>query len=142
MKPRDLSPEESSALLSAGRFGRLGLCDQSGPYVIPISYVFADGRIYLHSRSGGKKLKMVELNPKVCFEVDVLEEGRWRSVIVGGRATVSTSTDAKRRMFDAFSSKAMGGHGGKSFRREDMERMEMAVWEIEILEISGREGVW
>ena len=33
-------------------------------------------------------------------------------------------------------------HGGKKFSREELERMPMMVWEIEIEEMTGREGVW
>nr|HPM26427.1 pyridoxamine 5'-phosphate oxidase family protein [Methanothrix sp.] len=49
MKPRDLSKEECSSILSAARYGRLGLAREGRPYVVPMSYVYADGRIYLHS---------------------------------------------------------------------------------------------
>jgi hypothetical protein len=45
-------------------------------------------------------------------------------------------------MFDAFTGKDMQGHGGKQFQREDLEKMEMTIWEIEILELTGREGMW
>jgi hypothetical protein len=36
----------------------------------------------------------------------------------------------------------LGGHGGKSFQRQDLERMDMTIWEIVIDELTGREGVW
>ena len=45
-------------------------------------------------------------------------------------------------MFDAFTNKGQGGHGGKKFSREELEKMPMTIWEIEIEEMTGREGVW
>jgi uncharacterized protein len=142
MKPRDLSREECERLLSSARVGRLGLSSDNMPYVIPMSYVYSDGKIYLHSRPGGKKVEVAGQNPQVCFEVDILEEGRWSSVLSIGTAKLSSDAGAKRRMFDVFTEKGMGGHGGKPFQREAMEKMPMLIWEIDIQEITGRQGIW
>jgi len=142
MKPRDLSKDECSSLLSATRYGRLGLTKGSHPYIVPMSYVYQDGRIYLHSRGKGKKVEYVTENPRVCFQIDLLEKERWSSVIATGIARLSDSVEAKQKMFDAFTNKGQGGHGGKKFSREELERMPMTIWEIEIEEMTGREGVW
>ena len=140
MKPRDLSKEECLNLLSAARYGRLGLAKDDRPYVVPMSYVFADGRIYLHSRGGGMKMDFASANPRVCFQVDSLDKGHWSSVIAFGPARLSDDIEAKQRMFDAFTARGLGGHGGKKFSREELERMPMTVWEIEIEEIDRARG--
>ncbi|HBV96109.1 MAG: pyridoxamine 5'-phosphate oxidase [Peptococcaceae bacterium BICA1-7] len=142
MKPGTLSREECAALLSAGRYGRLGLSICNLPYVIPISYVYFENSIYFHSSGRGKKVQMVNKNPHICFEVDFLDKGCWSSVVVYGLARLSTQLDAKRRMFDAFTRKGLSGHGGKHFMREDLENMDMTIWEIAIKEMTGRVGIW
>ena len=142
MKPRDLSKDECSSLLSAARYGRLGLTKGSQPYVVPMSYVYQDGKIYLHSRGKGKKVEYVTENPRACFQIDLLDKERWSSVIATGIVRLSDSIEAKQKMFDAFTNKGQGGHGGKKFSREELERMPMTIWEIEIEEMTGREGVW
>ncbi len=142
MKPRELSRDECESLLSGGRYGRLALSFNDVPYVIPMSYVYSGNRIYLHSRGGGRKVEMASRNPHVCFEVDRLEGNRWSSVVAAGRARLSSDVEAKKRMFDAFVGKDLKGHGGKQFQREELEKMEMTVWEIEIGEMTGREGTW
>ncbi len=142
MKPRELSSEECAVLLSAGRYGRLGLSLNDMPYIVPMSYVYSNGRIYLHSRGGGKKVEIVTKNPFVCFEVDHLDKNRWSSVVVYGNVSLSSDIEAKARMFSAFTNKDLGGHAGKQFKKEDLEKMEMTIWEIEIKEMTGREGVW
>ncbi|HOV52495.1 MAG TPA: pyridoxamine 5'-phosphate oxidase family protein, partial [Methanothrix sp.] len=43
MKPRELSTEECTKLLSNCRYGRLALSMSDSPYVIPMSYVFSQG---------------------------------------------------------------------------------------------------
>jgi nitroimidazol reductase NimA-like FMN-containing flavoprotein (pyridoxamine 5'-phosphate oxidase superfamily) len=142
MKPRDLSIEECTALLTSGRYGRLGLSQSDEPYVIPMSYVFSKGKIYLHSRGKGKKDEIVSKNPRVCFQIDSLDKNRWSSVVVYGKALLSSDVEAKQKMFDAFTEKGLGGHGGKKFQREDLVKMEMTIWEITITEMTGREGIW
>jgi len=142
MKPRDLSQEECTSLLSAARYGRLALSKDNQPYVVPMSHVYQDGKLYLHSRGMGKKVEYATNNPRVCFQIDVLEKERWSSVVVSGISRLSDSVEAKQKMFDAFTKNDQGGHAGKKFTREGLEKMPMTIWEIEILEMTGREGVW
>lgn len=142
MLPRDLSQDECAGLLSAARYGRLALSKDNQPYAVPMSYVYQDGKIFLHSRGRGRKVEYATENPKACFQIDVLEKERWSSVVVYGICRLSDSVQDKQRMFDAFTKKGQGGHGGKKFSREELERMPMTVWEIDILEMTGREGVW
>jgi nitroimidazol reductase NimA-like FMN-containing flavoprotein (pyridoxamine 5'-phosphate oxidase superfamily) len=142
MKTREMSREECEDLLSKCRFGRLGLSLDDKPYVIPLSYVYSDGVLYLHSGLKGKKLDMAKKNPQACFEVDSLEDNRWKSVVVSGKANLSDSLEAKQKVFDVFIKSKMGGHGGQAFRREDLEKMPMCIWEIEVEDMTGRQGVW
>ncbi|HPJ30731.1 MAG TPA: pyridoxamine 5'-phosphate oxidase family protein [Methanothrix sp.] len=142
MKPREMSLAECEEMLASSRFGRVGLSAEGEPYVVPMSYVYAEGKILLHSGLRGKKLDLVRANPRVSFEVDRAEGGRWKSVIASGRVRLSTDSEAKERLFDIFTRRVMAGHGGKNFRREDMEKMPMVIWEIEVEEMTGREGVW
>jgi len=142
MLQRVLSSDECTSLLSAARYGRLGLANDNRPYVVPMSYVYQDGKIYLHSRGMGKKVEYATNNPSVCFQIDVLEKEHWSSVVVFGISRLSDSVEAKQKMFDAFTKKGQGGHAGKKFSREELEKMPMTIWEIEILEMTGKEGVW
>ncbi len=107
-----------------------------------MSFVYRNDKIYLHSRGMGKKVEYATKNPKVCFQIDLLEKNHWSSVVASGIVKLSDDVEAKKRMFDAFTMKDMKGHGGKQFQPEELEKMEMTIWEIEILELTGREGMW
>jgi hypothetical protein len=107
-----------------------------------MSYVYSGGKIYLHSRGRGRKIEMAVKNSRVCFEVDQLNVDRWASVLAFGKAKLSSDIEAKTKMFDAFIKRGIGGHSDKKFQREELERMEMTIWEIEVVEITGREGIW
>jgi len=62
-------------VLQRGEVGHLGLVDQAGPYVVPVSYGFAAGRdritVYLHGAATGRKLAALAGDDRVCFEVMV-----------------------------------------------------------------------
>jgi hypothetical protein len=62
--------------------------------------------------------------------------------VVTGKAVLDSSPDSKDRMFHAFMERGVGGHGGKAFRKEDLRGMDMIIWEIDVEEITGREGIW
>jgi nitroimidazol reductase NimA-like FMN-containing flavoprotein (pyridoxamine 5'-phosphate oxidase superfamily) len=142
MKPRELSREECTNLLARGRYGRLGLSLSEQAYVIPMSYVYSKGKILLHSRGSGKKIEFVTKNPRICFQIDALDGNLWSSVLVYGTARLSDTIEAKQRMFEAFTEKGLSGHGGKNFQAEELEKMPMTIWEISIVELTGREGIW
>jgi uncharacterized protein len=66
-----MDPQEVCEILQAGRIGRLATLDDQGyPYITPVNYIFQDGLIYFHSSPQGEKMKNLEQNARVCFEVD------------------------------------------------------------------------
>jgi nitroimidazol reductase NimA-like FMN-containing flavoprotein (pyridoxamine 5'-phosphate oxidase superfamily) len=80
-----LSRLQCEQLLASQLIGRIG-CHSSGKlYIVPITYAFHEGYIYAHSNEG-LKIKMMRKNPKVCFEVECVENmGNWRTVILWGK---------------------------------------------------------
>jgi len=80
-----LNQEETRALLSEARTGRLGCVVAGGPYIVPVNYVFHDDRIYIHSLPG-RKVDALRANPRACLQVDDVQDAyHWRSVIAFGR---------------------------------------------------------
>lgn len=63
-----ISPEAESALQSAV-VCTLSMALGDEPYAVPVSYGYADGRIYFHGSSSGRKLSTLRSNPRVCFSV-------------------------------------------------------------------------
>ena len=81
----ELSKEQSLHVLQSEVIGRIGCYDaDDGVYVVPITYVFDGKFIYAHSKEG-LKIHLMRKNPKVCFQVDCIENmAQWRSIIVTG----------------------------------------------------------
>lgn len=91
-----LTQEETRALLSEARTGRLGCIDDGGPYVVPVNYVFHDDRIYVHSLLG-RKIKALRANPRACLQVDDVQDAyHWRSAIAFGRYEEVTDEGERR----------------------------------------------
>jgi len=79
-----LDEEQIDQLLRSEVVGRIGCYDNGRTYVVPITYVYDGKSVYDHS-ADGMKLRMMRANPKVCFEVDHMDNlFKWRSVIAWG----------------------------------------------------------
>jgi uncharacterized protein len=79
-----LSFPEIEKLLSKQVVGRIGCCYDDKVYVVPISYFYDGQYIYCHTNEG-RKIEMMRKNPKVCFQVDHLQNmANWQSAIAYG----------------------------------------------------------
>ena len=67
-------PKQIISILDTAKVLHLGLAVDNEPYVVPMNYGYQmeDGKLvlYLHSAVRGKKLDMIQANPKVFFEMD------------------------------------------------------------------------
>ncbi len=82
-----LDPDECWSLLRSAKVGRLGVLVDSAPEIYPLNYV-VDGQAVLFRSAPGAKLRGLDRNPSVCFEVDSINEADatgW-SVMLKGRA--------------------------------------------------------
>ncbi len=61
---------EMETLLKEAAIGRLAVSTKTGPYLVPVNYLFFEGNIYFHSALSGRKIESIQSDPRVCFEVD------------------------------------------------------------------------
>jgi hypothetical protein len=95
-----MSEEESRALLEEHGVGRLGCVADGRPYVVPVSYIFEDGCIYVHSLAG-KKVYALRESPRACLQVDDIRDAyHWRSVIASGHYEELWETEERKRILD------------------------------------------
>ena len=91
-KKQALDPAACGAILQAGTSGVLALSGADGqPYAVPLSYVYHAGKIYFHCAKAGRKLDLLDQNPRASFCVigqDRVAPAKYttlyRSVIVFG----------------------------------------------------------
>ena len=123
-------PQQIQAILDTAKVLRLGLAVDNEPYVVPMNYgyVMEDGKLtlYLHSAVRGKKLDLVQANPKVFFEMDCdwkpfegnlpCQYGLSYSSIMGrGTAQIVEDVEEKKKAMSIL----MKTQTGKDFSFED-----------------------
>ncbi|MBE5907079.1 MAG: 5-nitroimidazole antibiotic resistance protein, partial [Lachnospiraceae bacterium] len=96
-----LSKEDTEAVFIRNTVGVLNVLGDDGyPYGVPISYVYQDGKIYLHCAKEGHKIDAIRACDKVSFTVvdknEVMEEEYttyFRSAIAFGRIKELTTRE-------------------------------------------------
>jgi nitroimidazol reductase NimA-like FMN-containing flavoprotein (pyridoxamine 5'-phosphate oxidase superfamily) len=80
-----LTEAECLGVLARGRLGRLACARENQPYIVPIYFAYQQPYVYAFT-TPGKKVEWMRDNPRVCLEVDGVEDTEhWMSVIVFGR---------------------------------------------------------
>ncbi|NLF80500.1 MAG: pyridoxamine 5'-phosphate oxidase family protein [Clostridia bacterium] len=102
---------ECGRVLTRCETGRFVTIDDEGyPYPLPMHFVYAEGIIYVHGKSGGEKIANIERDNRVAFEVDEnlgyhakgdspCNVGTYfNSVVVRGRAFMVTDEVQRRQV--------------------------------------------
>lgn len=120
--------------------GRLATAVDGEPYIVPMNFAYISDNIYLHTHKNGKKIKNIQRNPKVCFEVDSGEiitgenpcdySWRYKSAVACGKAKIVKSEEEKLKALRLISDKYSFGKG-KLITQELMEKFDQ-LWIIEI----------
>ncbi|MDQ7092002.1 pyridoxamine 5'-phosphate oxidase family protein [Desulfosporosinus sp. PR] len=62
---------ELDEIIKKAQVCRLAVSYRDMPYIVPLSFGYADGVLYFHSAPEGLKLLILRENPQACFEVEV-----------------------------------------------------------------------
>lgn len=65
-------PDQIDAIIKQANVCRLGLSDNGQPYVVPLHFGYDDPFLYFHGADTGRKLDILAVNTRVCFEIDEL----------------------------------------------------------------------
>ena len=92
---RDLDADEAARLLARNHVGRIAYSFHHFIDVEPISYVYADGVIYMRTQPGSKLASLAHA-PWVAFEVDeVRGPFDWQSVVARGTVYMLDNTGSR-----------------------------------------------
>ena len=137
------------AILDTAKVLHLGLAVDNEPYVVPMNYGYCleEGRLtlYLHSAVRGKKLDMVQANPRVFFELDCDRmpfEGKvpcqyglvYSSIMGRGRACIVEDVEEKKQAMSLL----MKTQTGKDFSFEDRLVSIVSVIRIDVTEYTAK----
>ncbi|MCI8630863.1 MAG: pyridoxamine 5'-phosphate oxidase family protein [Firmicutes bacterium] len=145
-----LTETECAEILIRSTSGTLAVLGDNGyPYAVPLSYVYADGKLYFHCARSGHKLDAIKNCEKVSF--CVIDEDRvvpqeyttyFRSVIVFGRARIEDDETKIRSAMEELALK-YSPHETKESRDNEInnELPALCLVSIEIDHMTGKEAI-
>ena len=143
--PREVAVE----ILERNTSGVLALSGDEGyPYAVPMSYVYAEGKIYFHSAKNGHKIDAIQRNEKASFCVidqDQIVPEKYttffRSVIVFGRLRLVEDMEEMRRIAAALAMKYSAYFKEGIPKEINASIRNMAVLELTIDHITAKEAI-
>ena len=142
-------PEQIRQILDTASVLHLGLAVDNEPYVVPMNYGYTmEGEkltVYLHSAVRGKKLDMIQANPRVFFEMDCGRkpfEGKvpcqyglaYSSIMGRGMAHIVEDVEEKKKAMTIL----MKTQTGKDFTFDDKLVSIVAVIRIDVEEYTAK----
>lgn len=125
--------------LQQARIGYLGLVDGDLPYVVPLNYVWMDGKLYFHGAGGGRRNEVMSRNAEVCFTVceeygtvtnpvPAKTDTAYMSVMLFGQAEPITDLDEATRMLQALINKYVPGYYNRPLSKQHVDKYRSAVF--------------
>jgi len=134
-------------ILEVADIGRISMCKDGDPYVVPVCFVYFNGSVYFHSRKTGKKVDYIKNNPKVCFQVDehklLLSKDpckstmKYRSAIIYGKAEVLKDEKEKINVLN----KIIEKYDKNSTSRQIKDVSGVEVFKIKIEDITWKSNI-
>lgn len=144
-----LSQADSIAILEKATSGVLAVAgDDDYPYAVPLSFVYADGKIFFHCAKSGHKLDAIARNNKVSFciidEDQIVPEEYttyFRSVIAFGKARILEEEGEKRSAIERLAAKYSPNQEEGRLKEIDDQISHMCMVEITVDHLSGKEAI-
>ncbi|MBN2048895.1 MAG: pyridoxamine 5'-phosphate oxidase family protein [Spirochaetales bacterium] len=142
--------KELEALITEATVCRLAVTDGLEPYVVPLNFGYDEGNFYIHGAAEGKKVALLQKNPRVCLEIDIpegLEPDKngnpcsygfgYRSIIARGTAELLEDPEEKKRALEIIL-RHYDQEVSLSFSEASMKRTR--VYKIKVLEMTGKKA--
>ena len=138
---------ELQKIIRSSQVCRLGLSDDTMPYIVPLCFGYKDNTLFFHSAQEGKKVGIIKKNPNVCFEFDQNSEVarankpcswgvKYQSIIGFGKVHILESLKDKREALNII----MSQYSSEKHEFQDSAINKTFVFKVEINEITGKEA--
>ncbi len=145
---QQLPNAETVEILETATSGVLAVSGDDGyPYAVPLSFVYADGKLFFHCAVTGHKLDAIQNCDKASFCViasDVVRPAtfttHYRSVVAFGRVRVLTDDAQKRAAIELIADKYSRDYSEKRLAEIENEFPRLALVEFKIEHVTGKEA--
>jgi nitroimidazol reductase NimA-like FMN-containing flavoprotein (pyridoxamine 5'-phosphate oxidase superfamily) len=148
MPVEEMTREEIDQFLTCAKVGRLGLSVGGTPHIVPLSYVYVDGRIVFHTCNRGFKMQALRENLLVCFEVDeaLSDASMYKSVVASGKAEILEDEEEMipylQRLIDKYRvPQAFDEYMSRPGRDREKEMKAVRICIIKLTKITGRKFI-
>jgi len=143
------SREEVDEIIRGSDVCRIALAMDNMPYIVPVSFGYDGGSIYLHTAREGKKIDYFKNNNSVCFEFernvklikDTNNACKWsfsyESVI--GFGTIHELESLEQRAIGL--NKIMVRYSGKEWVFGEDKLNDIRVWKIGVTSMTGKRSI-
>lgn len=135
------SNDECEAIIKGTYQGVLAMTADDAPYALPLNHAYVDGRFYFHCANTGRKLDLIERNPRVTYVIkhyygDSADRaqamkchGHWESVIAEGTARIIAEDEELIAGMKTYM--AYYGHGDYQHGDDLLGRTRMIIVDVE-----------
>ncbi len=135
-------------ILREQEVGRLATAVAGVPYVVPVNFVYSAGHIVFHGARDGLKMRNIDANPTVCFEVDTHEKKEadspcdytymYMSVVARGKATPVENPMRRLALFRRLVDKYAPGKGKMITEDTMAKNAHIAIVDVEVEDMTGK----
>jgi nitroimidazol reductase NimA-like FMN-containing flavoprotein (pyridoxamine 5'-phosphate oxidase superfamily) len=149
--PERAVADEAERILQDGLVAHVGFMVDGQPFVIPMGYHYEAGKLYIHSRRGGRLPRKLRDGSPVCVEVTLLDglvasrhalyhSMNYRSAIAFGRARAISDAATKAAIFERMTLRYFPGRtAGVDYHPPSAADLKITdLLEIEIEELNGK----
>ncbi|MGG1617517.1 pyridoxamine 5'-phosphate oxidase family protein [Paenibacillus sp. NRS-1782] len=127
------------SFLNKARIGHLGMVDGKLPYVVPLNYVWSNGKLYFHGATGGRRNQVMSTNPEVCFTVceeygtitdpvPAKTDTAYMSVMIFGKAEPIVDLDEVTLMLQEMIRKYVPDYYNRPLAKQHVDKYRSAVF--------------
>jgi len=97
VKLSSMSDDEIEELIGGQMICRIAFRGDEYPYLIPFQYVLMDGTPYFHFTNYGKKMRLLEMDNRVCVQIESYRPDLSEYNFVALRGTLKVVSDTVER---------------------------------------------
>ena len=97
LKLPKMKVQEIKKLINGEMLCRIAFKGAKYPYIAPFQYVYINGTLYFHFTDYGRKMKLLEIDNRVCVEIEKLQPDLSEYNFVSLRGNLNVVVDPEER---------------------------------------------